>query len=382
MNFEKINNHQELIIDRFADLRGRNLSQQNLSMVSADILKTAEFDTATIWPKKEKLPTAFNPEKLLLDGKNPGLGIKKLHQQGIDGRGVVVAILDQGLDINHPEYKDSLIDYQTRGIDSEPISMHGPAVASLLVGKDCGVAPEAKLVYRGSPGRNLKLHAQNLEDIIKANESRPDNEKIRVVSCSFGHTAITPGLTEWLVALKKAQDSGLIVINTNNDQIGVNFTGGGSLENKDDPDSYSEFLYNELHNNIFADNDIDKILLRARAYHSDKDISDEELKTEIITYVQALREKKSKSPEILVPSDHRTMASSWSKRNQYMHQGRGGISWSVPYLAGVFALVLQIKPELKQAEISRIIVQTATINKQGLRIINPRGVIDEVKRLS
>ncbi|HPL22696.1 MAG TPA: hypothetical protein PKV49_03465, partial [bacterium] len=134
MNFEKINNHQELIIDRFADLRGRNLSQQNLSMVSADILKTAEFDTATIWPKKEKLPTAFNPEKLLLDGKNPGLGIKKLHQQGIDGRGVVVAILDQGLDINHPEYKDSLIDYQTRGIDSEPISMHGPAVASLLVG--------------------------------------------------------------------------------------------------------------------------------------------------------------------------------------------------------------------------------------------------------
>ena len=59
-----------------------------------------------------------------------------------------------------------------------------------------------------------------------------------------------------------------------------------------------------------------------------------------------------------------------------------GISWSVPYLAGVFALVLQIKPELKQAEISRIIVQTATINKQGLRIINPRGVIDEVKRLS
>jgi len=65
-----------------------------------------------------------------------------------------------------------------------------------------------------------------------------------------------------------------------------------------------------------------------------------------------------------------------------MHQGRGGISWSVPYLAGVFALVLQIKPELKQAEISRIIVQTATINKQGLRIINPRGVIDEVKRLS
>lgn len=382
MSFEKITNHQEAVINKFADLRGQDLSKQDLSIISADILKTAEFDTTTIWPEKEKLPADFNPEKLLLDGKNPGLGIKELHRQGIDGRGVVVAIIDQGLDTDHPEYKDSLLDYKTLGnINLEPISMHGPAVASLLVGKDCGVAPGAKLIYRASPGGDLSLFAQNLQDLIKTNQSRTDEERIRVVSCSIGYTAGKPGLTEWQEALRQAKDNGLIVIDAGGSQIEVNFTGGGSLEDKDDPESYSAWLYQDAAD-ILADNDVAKILLRLRAERSDlKDVADEDLKTKITSLLQERQEQRLKSPEVLVPSDHRTMASSWSEKNQYMHQGRGGISWSVPYLAGVFALALQIKPDLKQAEISRIIVQTATINQQGLKIINPQGIIDEVKRL-
>src|SRR3989338_6001490 len=148
-NFEEIENKQEQTSAQFEDLRGKNLSTKNLVDVPVDILRTIEFDTETIWPEKEKLPKNFNPEKLLEESKNPGLGIKELHEQGITGQGVVVAIIDQKLDIGHPEYKDSVIGYtEYDGAEKEGISMHGPAVTSLLVGKDCGVAPGAKLIYK------------------------------------------------------------------------------------------------------------------------------------------------------------------------------------------------------------------------------------------
>lgn len=381
MSFEKITNHQEAVINKFADLRGQDLSKQDLSIISADILKTAEFDTTTIWPEKEKLPADFNPEKLLLDGKNPGLGIRELHQQGIDGRGVVVAIIDQGLDTSHPEYKDSLVDYKTFGnIDVEPISMHGPAVASLLVGKDCGVAPGAKLIYRAQPGGDLSLFAQNLKDLIKINQSRADNERIKIVSCSIGYMAGKTDLAEWLEALRQAKEQNMIVVDANGSQIEMNFTGGGSLEDKDNPESYSAWFYQDMIN-LFAGNDVDDILLKLRAKRSDlKDIADEDLKKKIAALLE--ERQKRQSEEILVPSDHRTMASSWSKKNQYMHQGRGGISWSVPYLAGIFALALQVKPDIKSEQLTDIIKETAIVNQQGLRIINPQGIIDRVKKIS
>jgi hypothetical protein len=80
--------------------------------------------------------------------KNPGLGVRRLHEKGITGRGVRVAILDQPLLVDHQEYVERVrlyeeIDLQGR---TEP-AMHGAAVASIAVGKTVGVAPEAELYY-------------------------------------------------------------------------------------------------------------------------------------------------------------------------------------------------------------------------------------------
>ena len=82
-NFEKIehNQKQETLVSRFEDFRGKDLSDQNFSNVSVDILRTIDFDTETMWPEKEKLPENFDPEKFLEESKNPGLGIRELHEQ-------------------------------------------------------------------------------------------------------------------------------------------------------------------------------------------------------------------------------------------------------------------------------------------------------------
>jgi len=382
-NFEETENKQEQTIAQFEDLRGKDLSTKNLVDVPVDILRTTEFDTETIWPEKEKLPKNFDPEKLLEESKNPGLGIKELHKQGITGQGVVVAIIDQKLDINHPEYKNSVVDYKEYDeAGKEEVSMHGPAVASLLVGKDCGVAPGARLVYKATPsGRSFLSEAQALKDIIEDNKNVPQNEKVRVVSCSIDYMLEKPepGLDEWIDALKKAKELGIFVVDVGGNQIDISFSGGGSPENKNDFENYLSWLREdegneELNKNISGGN-IDEILKKLREVKKDDlaNISDIDLRKKI----EALLDKRKK--EIVVPSDYRTMASSWNKEGQYMYNGRGGISWSVPYLAGLFALILQINPNIKREEIAEIINKSATVNKKGLRIVNPKGIIDLVK---
>jgi len=62
-------------------------------------------------------------------GKNPGLGIVKLHEKGITGRGVPVAIIDQKLRLTHVEYKDSIARYtEVDDLSGEAVSMHGSGV--------------------------------------------------------------------------------------------------------------------------------------------------------------------------------------------------------------------------------------------------------------
>ena len=187
------------------------------------------------------------------------------------------------------------------------------------------------------------------------------------------------GLDEWVNALGKAKEAGIFVVDVGGNQIDIPFSGGGSPENKNDFENYLSWLRedegNEELNKIISGGNIDEILKKLREVKKDDlaNISDIDLRKKI----GARLDKRKK--EIVVPSDYRTMASSWNKEGQYMYNGRGGISWSVPYLAGLFALVLQINPNIKREEIAEIINESATVNKKGLRIVNPKGIIELVK---
>jgi len=280
-------------------------------------------------------------EKKIEDGKNPGLGIIELHEQGIDGSGVNVAIIDQKLLLGHREYKNSLAGYSEYGeAKYEQTSMHGPAVASLLVGKSCGVAPEAKLTYMAVPSgeRNFKWYVRALTDIIDANKVAKPSGKIRIVSCSIGYDTENPepSLDQWIQTKKDAERAGIIVVDTSDD-FKFDFLGGGSLD-KNNIDGYDFALF--------------------------------------------LKERNTsdwKPHGIIVPSDYRTMAGR-NGENEYMYEEKGGASWSVPYLAGIFALALQVNPELTQEELFRVATETAQTNSKGLKIINPKGIIEKIKK--
>ena len=85
---------------------GKDLRAMDLR--GADLFKTT-FDSFTSWPSREMLPEGFDPERVLEWGKCPGLGVRELHERGVTGKGVHVAIIDQPLLMDHEEYKDQLV---------------------------------------------------------------------------------------------------------------------------------------------------------------------------------------------------------------------------------------------------------------------------------
>ncbi len=171
-------------VDQFDDVRWKDMRNLNLSE-RPGLPATLTFNESTVWPGAARMPAGCYPRKLLSDVMNPGLGIRGLHREGITGKGVNVAIVDQPLYLDHPEYAGKIVAYHDVGCGSES-SMHGPAVASLLVGNSCGTAPGASVYYAAAPSwtRDTAYQAKALDRIIGQNKKLTASEKIRVVSVS------------------------------------------------------------------------------------------------------------------------------------------------------------------------------------------------------
>ena len=145
-------------LNAYQDVRGKDLRASDLRY-SEDILNTLEFNQETLWPPPERLPDGFDPQILLQEGMNPGLGVRGLHAQGITGAGVHVGLIDQPLLLDHPEYAGKIISYYALDCGPHKSSGHGPGMASQLVGKRCGTAPGAPacMWWQFRPGRQMRV---------------------------------------------------------------------------------------------------------------------------------------------------------------------------------------------------------------------------------
>ena len=92
----------------------------------------------------------------------------EIWEHGERGKGVVVCILDMGIDTTHPDLKDRIIDgrnFTNEGgrNDFTDRNGHGTHVAGTIAGSGeiLGVAPEASLLICKVLGRNGSWHLQS-----------------------------------------------------------------------------------------------------------------------------------------------------------------------------------------------------------------------------
>lgn len=304
----------------WGDFRCADLREWDLTGMTAELFN-ADFDTRTRWP--ENLPEDFWPQELLELGKDPGLGLRKLHEQGITGKGVGIAIIDQTLLVEHQEYGDRLRLYQEYHTAVEDdASTHGPAVASIALGETVGVAPEALLYFiaddvgTGTEGnfvRDMTYYAEDIERLIALNETLPEGEKIRVISMSVGWMADTPGAVEIGAAISRARAAGIAVACVNSRDPLLPWIGMGR-EPYGDPNEPAD-----CRPGAFWEE-----LLYSGEYGGDENT-------------------------LLLPMDRRTTAAP-AGEGEYAYFAEGGMSWVVPYAAGLYALACQVRPEVTYEE--------------------------------
>jgi len=305
-------------------------------------IKTFWFNASTVFPGNEELAA-----QIIEDGKNPGLGVRSLHELGIIGDGVNVAIIDQNLaQPYHPDYKDRLIEYTDVGT-MLPItagSMHGPAVASLLVGQSCGVAPGADLYFAAAPSwtGDSKYCAEALRWIIEVNRTLPKEDKIRAVSVSAAPSGegspFTQNLEMWDEYVAKAKEDGILVLDCR-----VGYDTGIIAPGYYDPE---------------APEDI----------------------TRFKTGFPQQSDMGQMNGMIFAPTSFRTTAEQYiSEIASYQYTGQGGLSWGIPYAVGVLALGWQVDPSLSNEEIIGLLFDSAFIDADGNKIINPTAFIDAIE---
>jgi len=323
-------------LDKFGTFWGYSsvdLSRLDLSQ-KGELLKAMPFDSRTVWPESGRLPPDFDPKAVMEWGKYPGLGVKQLHDRGVTGKGVHVAIIDQPLLLGHIEYIDQLVSYKEIQTGNADPQMHGPPVASILVGKTCGVAPGAILHYWAEPSwkGDYKYRCIALEQIIQFNKGKEKSEQIRVVSVSKGFSQSEPNLDRWKTLLEKARQSGIYVVHCGSMGFGA---GCRFLKDSDNPANY-----------------------RLCAFYQGGPVFHE-------------------SGTFFTPIDHRTTASEKAK-DAYTFWTRGGLSWGAPYYAGVVALGIQVNPNLRPDQIDKLLYDSGWDFQKG-RLINPVGFVEAAR---
>lgn len=341
------------------DFRSRDLSRYNLREAT-DILLYSHFSTETQWPEPDCLPDGFDPQSILELGKDPGLGVRSLHLRGITGKGVSIAIIDMKLLRDHTEYADRIVFYEEIGIDYDGPSMHGPGVASIAAGKSTGVAPEANIYFiaanivsideAGQVQRDFTDFARAVRRIVEINRTLPAEEKIRALSLSVGWRSTEPGYSEMASAVEAAKKDGIFVVSSNLDATypGFRFNGLGRYPT-DDPNEISSYSLGESW-----------------------------------TQFSHPYPWPSFQDQIFIPMDSRTIAS-YLGVEEYNWGRFGGWSWCIPYIAGLYALGVQVDPDLTPEIFWQAMTNTAhpfSVELQGqefpTKIVQPVRLIEDL----
>ena len=285
------------------------------------------------------------------------LNIDRIHESGITGEGVVVAVLDSGV-VPHPDFDKRIIyfkDFINGKMFPYDDEGHGTHVSGIICGSGKmsngimrGVAPKAKIV-------SLKvLNTKGIgkeEYVIEGLHWIVDNGKkygIRVVNISFGTMGNNQNENQKLLdEVELLWDLGYVVVAA----AGNNGPGPSSIST---PGDCKKII------TVGADNDNLKMIVNGK-----------------VTYNYSGRGPTKQcilKPDIVAPANGIfSCCNLWQKK--YFYVAKSGTSMATPIVTGAVCLMLSKNPFLTNVHCKKILKETAEDlkmdrNRQGWGKIN------------
>lgn len=283
--------------------------------ISPNIIKRIPFSTETKFPTNSIIKA--NNKMYEIDEV-----IKKLHNNGITGEGINVAVIDYGFKVVHNELKDNIVSYTSFGeIESH---FHGTVVSSKIVGKNLGVAPGAKLYfYEARRANQVEEVMKSLVDIYEKNKN---GANIRVVNISASMHRESDKFDE---IVSKLQTQNCYVIDS------IIFGDKFTCINKDSiTGEYYYSTWQEEKVNFF----------------------------------------KSK---IAIVSGGNFIPLNYTE-DGYMYCGESSYSWCIPVFSGLFTLGLQINSNLTLENFINIAVENKKINENGIALFDIKNTFKSI----
>ena len=335
-----------------------------LSEWEEDLALRITFNEATKWPTE--LPELFDPKKIIDIGKNPGLGVRSLHDSGIVGNGVNIGIIDMAMNVEALEFADNIVWYEEMHNQFKTTHFHGPAVTSLAVGKNTGVAPGAKVYYIAASRDDFipdyaidnTYTANAIRRLLDISELLPEGEKLSAISISQGFWDGQLGYEDVMEAIAEAKAVGIAVITCSLETThGVYITElvRGRMDDPDEVENYG-------------------VLPRMESSMTQSS-SPYSLYVDKVTGLGSLG----------IPMASRSYIMS-TDSNGWENTSIGGSSWIVPWITGMYSLCVQVNPNISFEHFLELASETASLVERTawsgeayvLRIINPTALIDAV----
>lgn len=270
-------------------------------------------------------------------------GVELAHSLKIRGSGVLVGVLDTGIDADHQEFRDRTVNYryvplnlrQPRDVRGFDTGGHGTHVCGIIAGKNIGVAPEATLyvasvIESETMDRSLLRIISGLDWLLdKFNESE-NSEPPAVLNMSLGFPSTSIQSSANRQKLEILQNRLIKCVEKLN-VLPIIAIGNHGQGNYCYPGAFKE---------CFSVGAVD--FQGNIAKFSGSGISEGSIKPDLVGYgvdVNSSLERKCDG--------------------QFIYEKRSGTSMATPYVTGIAALYLCEQPQLKAKELKVKLIETA-----------------------